>query len=238
VAIIAHRGASGHAPEHTFAAYDRAVELGADYLEQDLQVTADGELVVLHDATLDRTTDGGGRVDERTLAEVKALDAGAWFGPGFAGQRVLTLDEVLTRYGHAQRYYIETKAPDIEARLVALLDSHGLLEAGHWQVLIQSFEPAHLRRIRELAPRLPLIQLVSHHDPALLARLDEVSAYAAGIGPSRALVDAPLVTEAHARGLAVHPYTADDPEELARLVGLGVDGVFTNRPERLAAVRG
>src|SRR4051812_8979102 len=100
VAIIAHRGASGHAPEHTFAAYDRAVHFGADYLEQDLQVTADGELVVLHDATLDRTTDGAGQVDEHTLAELRALDAGAWFAPGFSGQRVPTLDEVLTRYGH------------------------------------------------------------------------------------------------------------------------------------------
>lgn len=237
VAIIAHRGASGHAPEHTFAAYDRAIELGADYLEQDLQVTSDGELVVLHDDTLDRTTDGEGRVDEHTLQQLQQLDAGTWFAPEFAGERVPTLDEVLTRYGHSQRYYIETKAANIEERLTELLARHGLIEpaATAWQVLIQSFSAASLRRMRELEPRLPLIQLVSHHDPALLDRLDEVSEYAAGIGPSRALVTPDLVRAAHARGLAIHPYTTDDPDELQRLADLGVDGIFTNRPERRPA---
>jgi glycerophosphoryl diester phosphodiesterase len=238
VAIIAHRGASGHAPEHTFAAYDRAVRMGADYLEQDLQVTADGELVVLHDPTLDRTTTGAGPVDRHTLEEIRALDAGGWFAPEFAGQRVPTLDEVLTRYGHAQRYDIETKAPDIEERLVALLDRHDLLGTTNWQVVIQSFEPAHLQRIRELAPGLPLIQLVSHRDPSLLDRLDEVSEYAAGIGPSSELVDSAFVEAAPARGLAVHPYTATTPEEHEALVALGVDGAFTNFPDRFAAVLG
>jgi glycerophosphoryl diester phosphodiesterase len=238
VAIIAHRGASGHAPEHTFAAYDRAVAMGADYLEQDLHVTADGHLVVLHDDTLDRTTDGSGRVEEHTLADVRALDAGAWFAPEFAGERVPTLDAVLARYGHGQRYYIETKAPDIEERLVALLDRHGLLDAGRWQVLIQSFEPTHLRRIRELEPRLPLIQLVGLRDPSLLDHLDEISAYAAGIGPSRALLDARILAAAHARGLAVHPYTYETDEDHAAAVALGVDGAFTNFPDRFATVLG
>jgi glycerophosphoryl diester phosphodiesterase len=240
VAIIAHRGASGHAPEHTFAAYDRAVAMGADYLEQDLQVTADGELVVLHDDTLDRTTDGAGPVDQHTLAEIRALDAGAWFGPEFAGERVPTLDAVLTRYGHAQRYYIETKAPGIEERLVALLDRHDLLDgaAAAWQVLIQSFEPASLRRIRELEPRLPLIQLVGLRDPSLLDHLDEIREYAAGIGPSRALLDADVVAAAHARGLAVHPYTYETEKDHAAAVALGVDGAFSNFPDRFAGVLG
>jgi glycerophosphoryl diester phosphodiesterase len=240
VAIIAHRGASGHAPEHTFAAYDRAVAMGADYLEQDLQVTADGALVVLHDATLDRTTDGSGRVDEHTLTEIERLDAGAWFAPEFAGQRVPTLDAVLTRYGHGQRYYIETKAAGIEEALVALLDRHGLIEpaAAAQQVLIQSFSAGSLRRMRELEPRLPLIHLVSARDPALLDRLGEVSGYAAGIGPARALVDAALVAAAHARGLAVHPYTYITREDHESAIALGVDGGFSNFPDRFAAVLG
>src|SRR6476661_5933958 len=164
IAIIAHRGASGHAPEHTFAAYDRAVDMGADYLEQDLQMTADGELVVLHDETLDRTTDASGPVAERTLDQLRGLDAGSWFDPRFAGERIPTLDAVLTRYGHDQRYYIETKAPGdgMEERLVELLRRHGLIEPAHehWQVLIQSFSEPSLRLMRELEPRLPLIQLV------------------------------------------------------------------------------
>ena len=240
VAIIAHRGASGHAPEHTFAAYDRAVAMGADYLEQDLQVTADGTLVVMHDDTVDRTTDGSGRVDAHSLAELQALDAGSWFAPEFAGQRVPTLDAVLARYGHTQRYYIETKAAGIEERLVALLARHGLIEpAGATrQVLVQSFSAASLQRISALEPRLPLIQLVSAHQPALLERLDEVREYAFGIGPNRALVDAELVAAAHARGLAVHPYTYSTREDHETALALGVDGAFSNFPDRFADVLG
>jgi glycerophosphoryl diester phosphodiesterase len=240
VAIIAHRGASGHAPEHTFAAYDRAVAMGADYLEQDLQVTADGELVVMHDPTLDRTTDGSGPVAAHTLEQIQQLDAGSWFGPEFAGERVPTLDQVLTRYGHAQRYYIETKAPEIEERLVALLARHGLIEpaAATWQVLIQSFSQASLRTIERLEPRLPRIQLVSALGPALLDRLDEVREYAAGIGPARALVDQDLVTAAHAHGLAIHPYTYKTREDHEQALTLGVDGGFSNFPDRFAAVLG
>jgi glycerophosphoryl diester phosphodiesterase len=242
VAIIAHRGASGHAPEHTFAAYDRAAAMGADYLEQDLQMTADGALVVLHDETLDRTTDGSGRVDAHTLAEVAALDAGRWFAPEFAGERVPTLDAVLSRYGHAQRYYIETKAPGdgMEEQLVALLDRHGLIEpaAAAWQVVIQSFSADSLRLVQKLEPRLPLIQLIGDRAPGLLERLDEVREYAAGIGPSRRLVDARLVAGAHARGLAVHPWTFNTREEHEQALALGVDGAFSNFPDRFAAVLG
>jgi glycerophosphoryl diester phosphodiesterase len=243
VAIVAHRGASGHAPEHTFAAYDRAVAMGADYLEQDLQQTADGELVVLHDDTLDRTTDGSGRVDAHTLEEIRALDAGAWFGPGFAGQRVPTLDAVLARYGHGQRYYIETKAPEaadaMEERLVALLRRHELIEpaAAAAQVLVQSFSAASLLRVRELEPRLPLIQLIGARAPERLERLDEVAGYAAGIGVARSLVDATVVAAAHERGLLVHPYTLETPADHAWAVALGVDGAFSNFPDRFAAAR-
>jgi glycerophosphoryl diester phosphodiesterase len=244
VAIVAHRGASGHAPEHTFAAYDRAVELGADYLEQDLQQTADGTLVVLHDDTLDRTTNGTGRVDAHTLAEVTALDAGAWFGAEFAGQRVPTLDEVLARYGHRQRYYIETKAPEradaMEERLVGVLRAHDLVEpaAAAAQVLVQSFSAASLRLVRELEPRLPLIQLVGERSADRLTRLGEIAEYASGIGPARHLVDAELVAAAHAHGLVVHPYTLVTPEDHAAAVALGVDGGFTNFPDRFAGALG
>ena len=244
VAIIAHRGASGHAPEHTFAAYDRAVAMGADYLEQDLQQTADGELVVLHDDTLDRTTDGTGRVDARTLAEVRELDAGSWFAPEFAAERVPTLDEVLTRYGHEQRYYIETKAPEtadaMEERLLELLRRHGLIEpaARAWQVLIQSFSEESLRLVHSLEPRLPLIQLVGRRNPDVLDRLDEVASYAAGIGPARNLVDRGVIEAAHANGLVVHPFTLNTREEHQECIALGADGAFSNFPDRFAAALG
>jgi glycerophosphoryl diester phosphodiesterase len=240
VAIIAHRGASGHAPEHTFAAYDRAVAMGADYLEQDLQQTADGRLVVIHDDTVDRTTDGTGPVSAHSLAELQALDAGSWFAPEFAGERVRTLDEVLDRYGHDRRYYIETKVPEtadaMEERLVDTLRRHRLLDGvdRSWQVLVQSFSAASLRLVRELEPRLPLIQLIGNRAPDLLDQLEGVAAYASGIGPARGLIDRAAVDRAHACGLVVHPFTLNTPEEHRACLALGVDGAFSNFPDRFA----
>src|SRR3954451_6167999 len=131
--VVAHRGASGTRPEHTFASYDRALELGADYIEQDLQVTSDGVLVVMHDGTLNRTVRGDaanctGNVSSKTLAQIKTCDAGVWFGAEWAGQKVPTLEEVFQRYGKTVNYYIETKTPDpadhMEEKLLALIDKY------------------------------------------------------------------------------------------------------------------
>jgi glycerophosphoryl diester phosphodiesterase len=227
VAIIAHRGASGHAPEHTFAAYDLAVAFGADYLEQDVQLSADGALVVIHDDTVDRTTGGTGAVKDLTLAQLQALG-------------VLTLGEVLARYGHAQRYYIETKAPGqgIEEQLMAMLREHDLIDAGPAQVVIQSFSAGSLRRVGELEPRLPLIQLVGLGEPELLDDLAGIAAHAAGIGPNHRLLDRAAVEQAHAHGLLVHPYTLNTPTELDATIALGIDGAFTNFPDRMATALG
>src|SRR5260370_28010658 len=93
--VIGHRGAMGHCPENTFVSFERALELGADLVELDVHLTRDGALAVIHDETVDRTTDGHGLLKDHTLSELKLLDAGAWFGPGYAGQRISTLDEVL-----------------------------------------------------------------------------------------------------------------------------------------------
>jgi glycerophosphoryl diester phosphodiesterase len=242
VVVIAHRGASGHAPEHTFAAYDRALAMGAHYIEQDLQQAAGGELVVIHDDTLDRTTDGSGPVSALTVEELGALDAGSWFGPAFAGERVPTLEAVLARYGHGARYYVETKFPEaadrMEERLVALIAEHGLSEPARerWQVVVQSFSADSLRTVRELDPGLPLIQLLRDDgSEAIRARLGEIAGYAAGIGPARGSVDAALVAAAHEHGLAVHPFTVNTPEEHEALLALGVDGAFSNYPDRFAA---
>jgi len=234
---IAHRGASGHAPEHTFAAYDLALKMGADYIEQDLQMTADGVLVVLHDETLDRTTDCTGPVKATTLAEIKQCDAGSWFGAKFAGQRVPTLDEVFDRYGTKARYYIETKSPEIypgmEEALLAALDRHRLRTS----VLIQSFAPESLLKIHQLDPALPLIQLTTA-GARLLAQLPLISQYAVGIGPSMGDVDADTIAAAHAQGLDVHPYTVNETADMQRLIAMGADGMFTNFPDRLRKLLG
>ena len=251
--VIAHRGASAYAPEHTFAAYDLALDMGADYIEQDLQLTADGELVVLHDPTLERTVRGPidactGAVADKTVAELRTCDAGTWFNeaypdladPSFAELRIPTLREVLRRYGTDVRYYIETKAPEeqpgMEEALVDLLDEMGIPAPGDdGGVIIQSFSPASLELLHSLRPELPLVLLwPARPDDALL---DAATAYATGIGPTSEAVDAALVRAAHERCLIVHPYTVDDPAEMRRLLDAGVDGMFTNVPDRLLEVR-
>lgn len=241
--IIGHRGASGYAPEHTLPSYDRALAIGVDYIEQDLQMTSDGVLVTMHDPTLDRTTNGTGPVIERTLAEVKQLDAGSWFAPEFAGTTVPTLRELFERYGKSANYYIETKnpedAPGMEEALLALLEEFDLRAAAieRWQVLIQSFSRESLLKIRKLDPKLPVIQLIpkEYDSAAIRAQLDSIRSYAVGIGPSRLSVDAALVDAVHAHGLAIHPYTVNDPADIALMKHLEVDGIFTDYPDRAQA---
>ena len=256
---IGHRGASGYAPEHTFAAYDLALEQAADYIEIDLQMTADGVLVALHDDTLDRTARGPaenctGPVIEKTLEQIKTCDVGSWFNetypqyadPDYVGLQIPTLEEIFQRYGTSVNYYIETKnpeaAPGMEDEQLRLMEGYDLIKpaAKRWQVLIQSFSPESLQKIHALEPSLPLIQLYSSQETSetIQAQLPLVSTYAVGIGPSKTDVDAALVNAAHELCLDVHPYTVNETAEMEALVSLGVDGMFTNFPDRLEGVLG
>ncbi len=274
--VIAHRGASGHAPEHTISAYDLALEMGADFIEQDLQMTRDGVLVVLHDDTLDRTARGPsddctGLVREKSYAQLQRCEVSSWReeedtgGPAAAGattptsdattgtssataaataERIPTLDAVLTRYGETTRYYIETKqpeaAPGMEEALLRTLAEHHLLpvSGADRRVLVQSFSRASLEKIHALNPEIPLIQLVGGEEmPAELdAGLGVIAGYAVGIGPSWRDVTPELVVAAHRHGLLVHPYTVNEEADMERLIGFGVDGIFTNYPDRLVGV--
>lgn len=256
---IGHRGASGLAPEHTFPAYDLALKQGADYIEQDLQQASDGTLVVIHDATLDRTARGPaenctGLVSQKTVEQLKTCDVGSWFNETYpdrareeyVGLEIPTLEEVLRHYRHRTNYYIETKNPDdadaMEERLVALLDEYNLLRpaADRWQVLVQSFSPLSLERLQALEPELPLIQLFfgSETSETIQARLDTLADSVVGIGLSKSDVDAALVEAAHERCLDIHPYTVNESAEMRALIDLGVDGMFTNFPARLDEVLG
>lgn len=256
---IGHRGASGYAPEHTFASYDLALAQGADYIEQDLQLTSDGVLVVLHDTTLNRTARGAaenctGLVSDKTLAQIKTCDVGSWFNdarpalaqPEYVGLTIPTLEEVFQRYGRRANYYIETKSPEaadhMEERLLALMSRYQLLRpaARRWKVLIQSFSAASLEKVHALNPSLPLIQLLTFPPtgPALEPFLDDVATYAVGIGPIFQLTTPAFVATAHARCLDVHPYTLDQPSDMRGLITAGVDGMFTNEPDLLDGVLG
>ncbi len=256
VLTVGHRGASGYAPEHTFPAYDQALELGADYIEQDLQLTKDGVLVVLHDETLDRTARGPeenctGSVIDKTLEQIKTCEVGTWFNEenpeyareGYVGLEIPTLEEVFQRYGSGVNYYIETKnpeeAPGMEEELLRLMGEYGLTgpAAEQRRVLVQSFSPDSLQKIQALEPSLPLIRLYKEEEEdseTIREDLDEAQTYAVGIGPSKEDVDRSLVSEAHARSLQVHPYTVNEEQEMEELISLGVDGMFTNFPDLLA----
>ena len=256
---IGHRGASGYAPEHTIPAYDLALKQGADYIEIDLQMTADGVPVALHDDTLDRTARGPaenctGLVIEKTLEQIKTCDVGTWFNerypqyanPEYVGLQIPTLEEIFQRYSHRTNYYSETKnpeaAPGMEEELLRLMEEYNLIKpaAKRWQVLIQSFSPESLQKIHALEPSLPLIQLYSSRETSeeIQAKLAAAQAYAVGIGPSKSDVDADLVTAAHELCLDVHPYTVNETAEMEALISLGVDGMFTNFPDRLEQVLG
>jgi glycerophosphoryl diester phosphodiesterase len=252
--VIAHRGASGLAPEHTIAAYDKAIELGADYLELDVQRSKDGVLVVIHDATLDRTARGPssnctGLVATKTIAQLESCDVGLWFALGdlflpraeFIGLRIPTLDEVLARYRATARFYIETKNPEMypgmEADIVALLRKRGITpgNAALPGVFIESFSATSLLAVHALDSSIPLVQLFSASSSASISgELDRVRSYAAVIGIEKSDVTRALIDASHTRCLQVHAYVVDGSDEMLSLLAAGVDGVFTNRPDRLA----
>lgn len=254
--IIAHRGASAYAPEHTILAYKKAVELGADYIEIDLQMTKDGHLVAMHDDTVDRTTNGEGKVSDYTLVELKKLDAGSWFNkanpsqasPDFEGLTIPTLREIFTEFGQDVNYYIETKHPDqytnMEKKLLSLLDEFGLLDetVEDGKVLIQSFSEKSLRTIHEMEPSLSLVQLQTQKEAkkATKKTFKKISEYAVAVGPNYKAIDEDYVKKATDAGLHVHPFTVDDPHKIEELANWGVAGVFTNYTdiyEKLAKVR-
>lgn len=248
--VIAHRGASAQAPENTIAAFDRAVSLGAEFLELDLQMTADGVLVVLHDPILNRTARGPeenctGPVDALTLEQLRSCDAGSWFNeafpdladPAFAELRIPTLDEVLDRYGDGVSWYIETKkllpGEGMEEALVASLEAAGFTAGSEAtdRIIVQSFDESSLRSVHALRPDLTLAQLISLGERPDESRLEQIAEYAAGITPNWLDVDAVLVAAAHASCLTVIPYTVDEPTDMVRLLDLGVHGLITNHPD-------
>jgi glycerophosphoryl diester phosphodiesterase len=250
-AVIGHRGASGYAPEHTLAAYDLALTLGADYIEQDVALTADGVLVCLHDGTLDRTARGDavdckGAVATKTLAQLRTCDMGSWFNDAYpdraraeyVGLKIPTLEEVFQRYGSTANYYIETKTlgttAQMEPELVRLLNQNRLRDGAvtKHSVLVQSFDAESLQRVRALDAEIPLVLLGG----ATTAQIQAAARYAFGIGPSSGSVNAALIDAAHALGLAIHPYTVNETADLQRLARLCVDGMFTNFPDRYRAV--
>jgi glycerophosphoryl diester phosphodiesterase len=241
--VFAHRGSSAALPEHTLAAYLRALAEGADGLECDVRLTRDGHLVCVHDSRLERTSNGRGPVSARTLAELDELDFGSWHPA--AGEtepdltRVLTLDRLLGAVraaGRPVRLLIETKHPsrygaDVERRVVELLGAHDMLRPDQdVRVTVMSFSPLALRRVRELAPGLPTVQLLELLPPGVRpGRLPFGSRIA---GPGIGLVRArpTLVPALRAAGNQVYVWTVNERSDVDLVLEYGVDGIITDRP--------
>ena len=231
--VIAHRGASSAAPENTLVSDEVARRGGAEYIENDVQPSKDGVPYVLHDDTVNRTTDGKGAIRTLTAAQLDALDAGSWFGPAYAGTRIPTLaaqlDDLRTRGGNLLLEIKGAHTRDEVATIVKTVRDHGMTD----RVFVQSFEVDALKYTHELAPELPLGLLRSSLDADPVALAAEL--HLASYNPSDdALSKRPgVVADLHRAGVAVMVWTVDSPARWQALEAGGVDGVITNRPAEL-----
>jgi len=254
--VVAHRGASARAPENTLAAVDAAAGLGVDRVENDVQRTKDGELVVIHDDSLRRTTDveevfpgrAPWKVKDFTAAEIARLDAGSWFAPRFAGVRVPTLEQYMRRVEHnGQNLLLEIKNPElypgIEQQTLKLLGNEGWLDQAHLagRLIVQSFSADSIRIVHDLRPGISTAFLGTPP----LADLSGYADFTDGINPSSASISTGYVsavhgfTGPHGRPLAVFAWTVDDAATALRVAHYGVDGVISNKPDVVrAALRG
>ena len=235
---LGHRGASAAAPANTLAAFRLALELGADGFELDVQLTADNELVVIHDYSMDHTTDGSGLVRQKTLAEIKKLDAGVRFASRFAGERIPTLREVFEMAGKGPFINVEIKTTSprgngLEPRLIALIREYGLGE----RLVVSSFNPFALWRIRRLAPDMRLALLYADDLPAYLRnRWLAFLSHPNALNPKYTMATSDHVRWAQAHGYGLYVWTVDDEAEMRRLASLGVSGIISNRPDVLKRV--
>lgn len=232
---VAHRGASGYAPENTIAAFDKAVEMKADYIEIDVQRSKDGELVLIHDTTVDRTTDGTGKVGDLTFEELRNLDAGSWKGEQFTGEKIPTFDEILDRYHGEIGILIELKAPElypgIEESVAKALKAKNLDKPSNEKIIIQSFNFESVKKMNDLLPKVPMGVLTSSITHTTPMALQEFSTYADYFNPSYTIVSKELVNEVHDLGMKISSWTVRSQETADFLLEMGVDAIITDYPD-------
>ena len=225
--VISHAACAGHAPENTLAGLRLALHMGVDAIEIDVHLSADGIPVLIHDDSVDRTTDGRGPVASLTLAELRELDAGARSPfETFRGEKVPTLAEAMELTRGRALLVIEIKPPDIEEGVLEAVRRAGALD---W-AMIWSFHPGVVAEVRRREPRLPAGLLTLSLSDAIAQQALELGAQAAGVFYQN--LSEERVRLAHRRALAVHAWTADQPPEVRRLAAAGVDGIVTNFPDR------
>jgi glycerophosphoryl diester phosphodiesterase len=231
--VLAHRGASAYAPMNTLAAFELALEQGADGIELDVHRTADDQLVIVHDFSVDETTDGSGVVAEMTLDEINALDAGSWYSESFIGVRVPTLDEVFELINRRAVINVEIKSlsadgDGVEALLADCIRRNHM--AAH--VIVSSFNPYALARFREAMPAVPIGFLYTPEFSMLDDEVTRELRYEA-IHPFHEIIDAEYVAEAHQNGRYINTWTVNDPVRARALASLGVDAIMTDYPDRI-----
>jgi len=250
--IIAHRGASAYTTGNTLAAYEMAVQMGADYIEIDLQMTKDGKLVALHDSVV-TLHDVQQAVADVTFDEIQLHSPGPEFNenplaytlPNFRDLRIVDLSEILDHFGDSVNYYIEMKSPEeypgIEEELLRQLAEHQLLnrEGAIPKVIVQSFDAESLKDIHAMEPSIPLTQLYKFRREAKLSKkeLKELKQYASGVGVNVNAVTSKFIESMHKENLLVHPYTVNDEKTMRHLIKIGVNGIFTDRPDVASWVR-
>lgn len=228
--IFAHRGASAYAPENTMAAFELAYEMGSKAIELDVQMTADGHFVVIHDYTLDRTTNGSGLVMESFLEYVQNLDAGSWFDQRFKGVQVPSLKEVLTWLPEdlvlnieVKRFMLDTR--DFAEPLIQLVKTSGKLQ----QVMFSSFNHEFLMALAKYDVKIGVLTSSKMINPKAYLVNHGLNLYS--YNPSAEFVDEQLVESIHQENLKVYVYTVNDLRLANYLVEIGVDGIFSNEPD-------
>ena len=229
--VIAHRGASAFAPENTLAAFRLAADMGADAVELDAKLTADGRVVIHHDLTLERTTDGEGKIGEKTLTDLKRLDAGSFKGSEYEGERIPTLDEVFDVIG--DRLLINVELTNYSSMLDQLVPTVLKLIRNYQlerSVLLSSFNPIALFQVRRMAADIRTGLLLQPGMPTLLQSLLKALVPHQDLHPYESKVDEVLVRTQHEAGRRVNVWTVNKRNRMEELIRLGVDGIITNDP--------
>ncbi|SFI89916.1 glycerophosphodiester phosphodiesterase [Thermoflavimicrobium dichotomicum] len=235
VETIAHRGASGYAPENTMSAFRKAEEMKADYFELDVQMSKDGHLVVIHDTTVNRTTNGTGNVKDLTLTELRQLDAGSKFNPTFAGEKIPTFDEVLEEFRGKIGILIELKAPElypgIEEKVAQALKKHNMHKPKNEKIIVQSFNFESMKKFHQLLPEVPVGVLTSDPNHLSDAKIKEFATYANYVNPNLKIVNKQVVENIHAHGMKVQSWTVRSRSAVQPLLDAKVDGIITDYPD-------
>lgn len=230
--IVAHRGYSAIAPENTIAALEAAIQAGARACEVDLRLSRDGHVVLMHDATLDRTTTGSGPVREATLAQLQALDAGSWKDARYAGESVPSLAQALEAVANRAHLVLEIKEPDIAPIVADVITKADAAD----HVTIISFDIEACRAMRELMPEVGALWLVGGdpRPPAELARR-ALRAGLQGIDAHHSIADEAMAETLHIRGLSLWAWTVNDAGRARELAAMGVEAITTDKPPNLFA---